>query len=149
MRKIVVSNDFFVEAAEVLKSGKPVKLHIDGQSMYPFIHGGIDLVEVVPYDPSTELAPWSCPFYQWEGTYMIHRFIGKQDGECCMMGDGNLCRIERVPQEKILGVLRTIYHPDGSVQDCTESRWLKKGQWWYRLRGVRRFLIYGLRLISF
>ena len=48
MRKITVSNDFFAEAAEALRQGQTVKLLIGGQSMYPFIRGGIDLVEVVP-----------------------------------------------------------------------------------------------------
>ena len=48
MRKIVVSNNFFNEAAKALKQGQTVKLLIGGHSMYPFIRGGIDLVEVVP-----------------------------------------------------------------------------------------------------
>ena len=48
MRKIVVSNNFFNEAAKALKQGQTVKLLIGGHSMYPFIKGGIDLVEVVP-----------------------------------------------------------------------------------------------------
>ena len=47
MRKIVVSNNFFNEAAKALKQGQTVKLLIGGHSMYPFIRGGIDLVEVV------------------------------------------------------------------------------------------------------
>lgn len=49
MRKITVSNDFFAGVAEALKQGQTVKLLIDGQSMYPFIRGGVDQVEVVSY----------------------------------------------------------------------------------------------------
>ena len=51
-----------------------------------------------------------------------------------MLGDGNLARIERVKREDIIGILRTIYRPDGTVQDCRDTRWLKKAKWWYRLR---------------
>ena len=147
MRKLTVPNIFFAEAAEVLRGGTSVRLHVDGQSMYPFIHGGKDEIEVVPYDGKTPLEPWCCPFYQWEGNYMIHRFIGMNGEMCQMLGDGNLARIEEVPQREIIGILRTIYHPDGTEQDCRDARWLKRAQWWYRLRKLRRFLIPLFRLL--
>ena len=148
MRKIIVPNSFFVEAAEALRKGHSVRLHVDGQSMYPFIHGGKDEIEVVPYDGTTPLEPWCCPFYQWGGNYMIHRFIGMKGDMCQMLGDGNVYRIEEVSKQEIIGILRTIYHPDGTQQDCRDKRWLKKAAWWYRLRKVRRFLIPLFRIIG-
>ena len=141
MRKIVVSNNFFNEAAKALKQGQTVKLLIGGHSMYPFIRGGIDLVEVVPFSFEEELPAWCCPFYQWNGKYLIHRYIGKKGNEYMVLGDGNLARIERVKREDIIGILRTIYRPDGTVQDCRDTRWLKKAKWWYRLRFLRRWLL--------
>ena len=131
--KKVVPNIFLQEAAEILKSGQPVRLHIDGQSMYPFIRGGKDEVEVVPYDGVSALPLWCAAFYCWEGKYMIHRYIGTKEG--------NLVRIEAVEPTAVYGILSTIYHPDGSAQDCNEKAWLSRGKWWYRLRGIRRFLI--------
>ena len=118
MRKIVVSNNFFNEAAKALKQGQTVKLLIGGHSMYPFIKGGIDLVEVVPFSFEEELPAWCCPFYQWNGKYLIHRYIGKKGNEYMMLGDGNLARLERV-----------------------DTQWLKKAKWWYRLRFLRRWLL--------
>lgn len=141
MRKITVSNAFFAEAAEALKQGQTVKLLIGGQSMYPFIRGGIDLVEVVPCPPEAELPAWCCPFYQWEGRYMIHRYIGREGDEYLTLGDGNVARIERVKREEIIGVLRYIYRPDGARVDCNDKDWLKKAKWWYRLRCLRRWLL--------
>ena len=147
MRKLVVPNSFLSEAAEALRAGQTVKLHIDGQSMYPFIHGGKDLVEVVPCPPEGELPLYCCPFYQWEGRYMIHRYIGREGDECLMLGDGNLVRIERVKRGDIIGLLRTIYRPDGTEQVCTEARWLRRAYWWVRLRPLRRFLLPLCRLL--
>ena len=148
MRKLVVPNSFFSEAAEALREGHSVRLHVDGQSMYPFIHGGKDEIEVVPYDGKSPLEPWCCPFYQWGGNYMIHRFIGMNGDMCRMLGDGNIYRIEELPPKDIIGILRTIYHPDGSTQDCRDPRWIKKAIWWYRLRKLRRFLLPLLRLLK-
>lgn len=141
MRKITVSNVFFAETAEALKKGHTVKLLVGGESMSPFIKGGMDLVEVIPFSPEEELPAWCCPFFQWEGRYMIHRYIGSEGDDCLMLGDGNIARIERVKKEDIIGLLRYIYHPDGTTQDCRDARWLKKAEWWYRLRFLRRWLL--------
>lgn len=149
MRKIEVPNNFFAAAAEALKQGRTVKLLVGGQSMYPFIRGGKDLVEVVPCPPEGELPAWCCPFYQWEGRYMIHRYIGREGGDCLMMGDGNVARIERVKREDVIGLLRTIYHSDGTARDCRDRGWLKKAEWWYRLRILRRWLLPLFKLFSF
>ena len=141
MRKIVLSNDFFAEAAEALRNGQTVKLLIGGESMYPFIKGGADLVEVVPFTSTNELTAWCCPFFQWEGRYMIHRYIGTEGDEHLMLGDGNVARIERVKSEDIIGMLRYIHRPDGTKLDCRDESWLRKAKWWYRLRPVRRWLL--------
>lgn len=148
MRKLVVPNSFFTEAAEALKNGQTVRLFVDGQSMYPFIRGGKDEIEVVPYDGTSPLELWCCPFYQWGGNYMIHRYIGMSGDKCRMLGDGNIYRIEEVPKQDIVGILRTIYHPDGTTQDCRDKRWLRKAVWWYRLLKVRRFLIPLFRMLG-
>lgn len=148
MRKLVVPNSFFTEAAEALKNGQTVRLFVDGQSMYPFIRGGKDEIEVVPYDGTSPLELWCCPFYQWGGNYMIHRYIGMNGDKCRMLGDGNIYRIEEVPKQDIVGILRTIYHPDGTTQDCRDKRWLRKAVWWYRLLKVRRFLIPLFRMLG-
>lgn len=141
MRKLVIGNEFLAEAAEALRQGKTVKVRIDGESMYPFIRGGKDLVELVPCDAEGELPAWCCPFYCWEGHYMVHRYIGRE-GDCCLMlGDGNLARVERVRRSEVIGLLRYIYRPDGRVQDCLDAKWLRKGALWYKLRPLRRFLL--------
>ncbi|MDL2213776.1 S24/S26 family peptidase [Bacteroides sp. OttesenSCG-928-N06] len=147
MRKVVVPNSFLAEAAQALKQGQTVKLHIDGRSMYPFIEGGIDLVEVEPCPPQGELPLWCCPFYYWEGRYMIHRYVAREGSECLMLGDGNLARMERVERSDILGVLRYIHRPNGTVQDCRDKRWLRRGEWWFRFRFMRRWLLHLFRLL--
>lgn len=147
MRKIVLTNSFFSEAADALKLGQTVKLLIGGQSMYPFIRGGIDLVEIVPCPPGEELPAWCCPFFRWEGRYMIHRYIGREGDEHLMLGDGNVARIERVKREDIIGVLRYIYRPDGARLDCNDRAWLKRAEWWYRLRFLRRWLLPTFKML--
>ena len=141
MRRIVFQNHFFEEIAQLLQEGNPVRVRIDGESMHPFIVGGKDEVLLIPYDKKTPIELWSCIFYKWKGHYMIHRFVGLQDGQYCMMGDGNLVQIERIEETDILGILQTIYHADGSTQYCLGKKWLCQGRYWFKFRKLRRFLL--------
>lgn len=141
MRKLVVSNAFLEEVAALLAEGQSVRVRIDGQSMYPFIVGGRDEVELVPYEPGDDQPMWSGVFFKWNGSYIVHRLIGKQEEYFCMMGDGNLAQVERVELKDVLGILQFIYRPDGSVQDCRDSSWLLKGKYWYKWRRFRRYLL--------
>ena len=141
MRRIVYQNHFFEEIAQLLQEGNSVRVRIDGESMHPFIVGGKDEVLLIPYDKKTPIELWSCIFYKWKGHYMIHRFVGLQDGQYCMMGDGNLVQIERIEESDILGILQTIYHADGSIQDCLGKKWLYQGRFWFKFRKLRRFLL--------
>ena len=141
MRRIVFQNHFFEEIAQLLQEGHPVRVRIDGESMHPFIVGGKDEVLLIPYDKKTPIELWSCIFYKWKGHYMIHRFVGLQDGQYCMMGDGNLVQIERIEESDILGILQTIYHADGSTQYCLGKKWLCQGRYWFKFRKLRRFLL--------
>ena len=141
MRRIVFQNHFFEEIAQLLQEGNPVRVRIDGESMHPFIVGGKDEVLLIPYDKKTPIELWSCIFYKWKGHYMIHRFVGLQDGQYCMMGDGNLVQIERIEESDILGILQTIYHADGSAQYCLGKKWLCQGRYWFKFRKLRRFLL--------
>lgn len=141
MRKIVVGNDFLAGVAESLREGQTVTLYMGGQSMFPAIRGGRDLVEVEPYGGDEEPVLWACYFYCWHGDYMIHRCVGKEGDEYLMLGDGNLARIERVKRTDIFGRLIRINHPDGSTQNCLDEAWLRQGRRWHRLRWLRRFLL--------
>jgi len=141
MKIQVVQNRFLEGVAAILAEGRSVRVRIDGQSMYPFIRGAKDEVELVPYQQGSSLPLWTCVFFRWGESYVVHRYIGREDSLFCIMGDGNLVLVEKVEESAILGVLRTIYRPDGTVQDCRDPKWLRKGALWYRLRRFRRFLL--------
>lgn len=141
MRKIVLQNYFLEDIAKLLLEGNTVKVRIDGDSMHPFIMGGKDEIELVPYNKDFPLELWTCIFFKWQGHYMVHRFVGYSGDMYNMMGDGNLIQVERVEEKDILGVLQTIYHADGSTQDCKDKKWLCRGKYWYKFRGIRRFLL--------
>ena len=139
-KRLILGNLFLAETAEALRGGRRVTVRIDGGSMFPFIRGGRDVVELVPCPPAGPLQPWCCYLYHWEGQYMIHRFVGMDGDHCLFMGDGNVVRHERVERAEVVGLLRYIVRPDGRRVDCLSPAWLRRGRWWYRWRWTRRFL---------
>lgn len=141
MKTLVVQNQFLENVAALLKEGRTVRVRISGRSMDPFIRGGKDEVELVPYVPECDLPLWTCVFFRWKESYVVHRYIGREGDSFCFMGDGNLVQVEKVEENRLLGILQTIYHPDGTKQDCRDAKWLRKGSLWYRYRCFRRFLL--------
>lgn len=146
-KRMVLKNQFLASVADMLSEGKKVRIRIDGESMYPFIRGGKDEVELIPYTVSRPLQLGECIFYEWKGQFMIHRYIGRKEDKYLMMGDGNLVQIEEVSPHAIKGILGTIFKANGKIQDCSDEKWIKKGLLWYRMRKLRRFILPILKRI--
>ena len=108
----LVDNLYFAQAAERLSSGTAVRLSVMGNSMLPFIIGGQDQVTLVPYT-GQDLPLGIAALYQWEGKYMIHRLVKKDESHYHFLGDGNICRFETIKRNEVLGILQTIHHPNG------------------------------------
>ena len=147
MGTLVVPNSYFAQVAEKLRNGVSVRIGVLGDSMYPLIHGGKDQILLVPYNKEEELPLWCAVFYQFEGRYMVHRYIRREGDVLVMLGDGNLRREEKVPATEVVGVLKTLYRTNGKEVDCLSQDWLKKGELWYRLLPIRRYLLYIFKML--
>lgn len=139
--KIILPNEFLQIAEEDLKNGKNVKILADGASMYPFIHGGMDIAEVEPISPETSLCLWHVYMFKHHGNYKIHRLIGKERDKLIMAGDGNNKLCELVNREDVIGRLKIIHRLKGKTVDCSESGWLNKAKAWHKLRPFRKYLL--------
>ena len=141
---LLVNNIYFEQAANHLASGTEVRLSVLGDSMLPFILGGKDQITVTPYT-GEDLPLGIAALYQWEGKYMIHRLVRKEGNQYHFLGDGNICRYEIIGKDQVLGILKTIHHPNGKDTDATSPQWLRRGMLWYRLLPVRRYLLFLFR----
>lgn len=146
MCSITLPNSFFTVAASCLREGAKVHLTVLGESMYPFIHSG-DSIVLLPYH-GEDLPLYTAVFFQWEGSYMIHRIIKKESSMWHMQGDGNIYRVESLPPAEIIGVLVQYERPDGRAIDSTSDRWIRQGKLWYKLRPIRKYLLKLLRWVQ-
>ncbi len=141
MNKMVVPNEILLEeAADLLARGIEVILMTKGNSMLPFIRGEKDSVNLKKYDAVqvgdivlARIAPQR---------YVLHRIIGIEGDQVTLMGDGNLVGTESCRLSDILGTVREIIRPNGSVKKVTD------GAIWRKLLPVRRYLLWIYRRIK-
>ena len=147
-KKVVLPNSFISIAEENLKVGNKVKLLADGESMYPFIRGGRDTVEISPVDGNTSLRLYDCFLCKWQNRYIIHRLVGIKDDKWIMAGDGNYGRKEIVGRNDIIGIVKKIIRADGTVVECGDPSWVRKGCFWVKIRPLRSIMLPVIRRIN-
>ena len=107
-----------------------------GRSMRPFIKGGVDVVTVLPLDGEAALFD-AVLYYRSNGEHVIHRIVWKKKDLYLIRGD-NCYYTERVPKERVSGVVHTIQRGEKTVSVKTGG---------YRLAVFIWHMIYPLRFL--
>ena len=127
---IILPNEVLLSmAAQVVAEGKTVIIPVTGQSMYPFIHGSEDCVELsMPVHIQkgdivlAEISP---------GKYLLHRiyqFKGKEG--IVLMGDGNIHNKEYCVMSDIRAKAVIVISPNGKRKRLySPSMQLMAGIW--------------------
>jgi len=133
MNKITLPNDILLgEVAAVLHEGRDAVITPTGNSMLPFIRGGVDRV-VLRREP--DVAVGDIILMHADGRYILHRVIAVDGDTVTLMGDGNIRGTEHCRRDEVLGTPR----PQGG------SRRPGKPRLWHSLRPIRRYLLFAYR----
>ena len=142
--ELLLNNDlFFIEVARMLSQGRSVTLQTKGKSMYPFITGGRDIVELRKTDT---LSVGDIVLAEVPGRgYVLHRIYKMEGEQLVLMGDGNLRATERCRKEDVLGKVVRILR-DGRYVESSSFAERFKARCWRRLLPLRRYLLFVCRL---
>ena len=89
--KTMYGDGLIRETIALVEEGRRVVLPVKGKSMYPFIIGGKESVELVK--PQAPLKAGDVVLAWVNGVrYVVHRIIGIDGEEVTLMGDG-LCKV--------------------------------------------------------
>ena len=133
MDKRTVPNEILLgEVAAVLQEGREAVIIPTGNSMLPFIRGGVDRV-VLRKMPS--LAVGDILLAKISDNYILHRLIAREGDALTLMGDGNLRGTEHCTPADVIGTVTEIIRPSG------RTRIPGKGRLWRILRPFRRYLL--------
>ena len=141
-RRIFANEILFRETEALLREGQSVLVSPLGNSMLPFLRGGIDKVEIYPLRHG-KIRPFSIAFAKYENKYLIHRIIGIKETEIILLGDGNF-RPERIRPEDVLGIVLKVYRPDGSAVSPETFGRRCGAILWFLARPIRRYLLWWI-----
>ena len=133
MDKRTLPNDVLLgEVAAVLREGREAVIIPTGNSMLPFIRGGVDRVVLSRQE---RVAVGDIVLARLGDRYILHRVIAADGDALTLMGDGNLAGTERCEPADILGTVSEIIRPSGRTRTPGRARL------WRALKPFRRYLL--------
>lgn len=121
------------QVTHLLDEGKVVVLkQIYGNSMLPFIRGGVDSVRLRKPEG---VKVGDIVLAVFGGRPIVHRVIAINGTKVTLMGDGNLKGTEKGNLSEVLGVVDQIISPSGR---CRKPG---NGRLWRRLLPMRKYLL--------
>lgn len=133
MDKRAIPNDLLLgEVTAVLREGREAVIIPTGNSMLPFIRGGVDRVVL---SPRIEATVGDIVLARIGERYLLHRITAREGDALTLMGDGNLAGTESCTVTDLLGTVTEIIRPDG------RTRIPSRGRLWRILRPFRRYLL--------
>lgn len=149
MENFVVDNDeFFETVVELLREGRKVTIPAKGESMLPFIVGGIDSVVLEGVEGGTPAGSalrtakvGDVVLFQTDGRFILHRIIGKDGDKALIQGDGILKSKDLCPRNRIYGRVTTVLKGGGAPVDVDSPSYRRKIWLWMHTVSLRRILL--------
>lgn len=121
-----------------IASGGSVKLKVSGFSMYPLVTSRRDSVLLTKAD---NIKTGDVPLYKRaDGSYILHRIVGKKNGAFYTMGDYETKKEYPVYPEQIVAKAAGFYRKDKFI-DCKSKKYKIYRFFWTHTLFLRPFLL--------
>jgi hypothetical protein len=140
--KVLPNEILLAEVRKFVDEGRPVTLRVKGNSMLPFIYGGHDNVRFIAnkHYQVGDIALAEVAM----GKYVVHRIIAIDGEKVTLMGDGNVRGTEHCLQKHLVAKVDQILRDD-MVIDPYSQKMRREAAIWWKVRGVRRWILAVLR----
>lgn len=92
---------------ESLKEGVPVKLTVMGNSMFPTLLGGKDVVTLVPFTREQSLTVGDVVLFRYKKAFLLHRVIEiphREEGQPVFLKGDAVTSVEKIHISDILAI---------------------------------------------
>lgn len=132
-----ISNDqFFAWVEAEIAEGNPVRFRLKGESMFPLLRNGRDIVVLHPCRIE-ELQPMDVVLFRYRSTYVLHRILRREGEKLLIQGDGSYVTCEECTIADVVGIVRTIIRSSGKQVSVDSWQWLLPSFLW-RNMGILR-----------
>jgi SOS-response transcriptional repressor LexA len=131
---------YLLSVLQFVTEGREVVIPVKGNSMLPFIVGGVDHVAL---SRCNEISVGDIVLANTdEKGYVIHRIdnIG-EDGRVSLLGDGNLQMREHCSRNNVLAMVTHVIRPGGKRVSMQSRKAVALGRMWRMLLPVRKYLL--------
>lgn len=145
MRQLA-NDQFFAWVEAEIAEGNPVRFRLKGQSMFPLLRNGRDIVVLHPCQEE-ELRPMDVVLFRYRGTHVLHRILRREGDRLLIQGDGSYIAHEECMVADVVGVVRTIIRPSGKQISVESWRWRFLSRLWRGLGTLRTPMLQVLHRI--
>ena len=147
---MIVGNDAFFETViSLVREGKTVTIPVKGDSMQPFIEGGVDSVVLEGVEEGSPAGMVRKPvnvgdivLFRTDSQFIVHRILRiGGDGVAEIQGDGILQTVDRCPSERIFARVITILKKGRRPIPVQSTSYRIQVHLWLLLKPFRRPLL--------
>ena len=131
------------EAVRLVRDGVSVTFPVKGRSMIPFIFGGRD--SVILQKPENLKRGHVVLARIGSDRYVVHRIIKVGPDRISLMGDGNICGIEKCKPDDVLAIATHVVDEKGHRRPLGSCAQMIKARIWFWIRPLRRYILAILR----
>ena len=143
MRDMITDAVILDEAVRLVSDGVSVTLPVNGRSMLPFIIGGQESV-ILQKPEAVEVGDVVLAWVE-DCRWVVHRIIRINGDRVVLMGDGNIVGVEHCTVSDVKARVTHVVDVKGKQHDLY-NRWRTLGaKVWWRLRPIRRYLLFIYR----
>ena len=138
--KTIPNDTFFACVEAELAEGRPVRFRLKGNSMFPLLRNGKDVV-VLEKCSFESLKPMDVVLFRYRGKHVLHRII-RREGECLLIqGDGSIVAKEECKVDDVVGKVVQICRSSGKVLSVDSWQWTIPSRMWHGLGFLRNWIL--------
>ncbi len=142
----VPNRSLFALVEEAVAEGRDATVRVEGNSMLPFIRGGVDSVRFAPVD-ARRLRKGDIILFRYHGSHVMHRLVWHSGNILMARGDGLKGAPETFGRQDVVARVSEIIKPGRTVS--ASSPGFRTVSWiWRHLRPFRTYLLYLLKLAA-
>lgn len=147
MGTIVMPNGAMADLIEeAVNKGETVRLRVQGNSMYPFLRNGKDVVEIQKVR-AEKVRRGDIILFRYSSSFILHRVVSRKGEVVKTQGDGVWTFFETIAADQIIGVVRSVLCENGKMVRLDSAGWIVLARFWISLRPLRRYLLFMLRKV--
>lgn len=143
--KTIPNDIFFAQVASELAAGRTVSFKVKGNSMFPLLRDGKDIVFVAPVNQP--LVQRDVVLFNHKGRQVLHRIIKIEENLYTIQGDGVYASKEYCTKEDIIGVVTHISREGGEMIPLNSFRCRMYSWFWCSASFAKKYMLYILRKI--